>query len=235
MSITIANNIEHLAAAMNIRHLKQSKVVSEGSNPVDFKQLLSKADLEGVKDRISKKYGLSVGLESIPKNQQEIIRRGTSGGLMDVMIAPGIAEKMNSDPALRTKVEGYIDYFSNVERPGFERTDKMYGITTVASSLIIHEDGTRTVWSASVTSAEEVEKGKKIEAEKQKEKQEEQARLESLRTQKDRLSAMSQPSQLVVPQSNLKEVPYAGLTSGQEWGQKRSPIRSKTNSIYEVL
>ncbi|KKO53861.1 DUF6033 family protein [Paenibacillus sp. DMB20] len=161
MNISAANNMEYLASAMNMRHLKQSNVVSGSSDSVDFKQLLSKVDLEGVRDGISKKYGLSVGLEAIPKNEEEIVRRGKSGGMMDVMIAPSIAEKMIGDPALRAKVEGYIDYYSNVERPGFERTDKMYGITTVASSLIIHEDGTRTVWSASVTSPEEVEKGKK--------------------------------------------------------------------------
>lgn len=61
MNISAANNLEYLASAMNMRHLKQSNVISGSSDPVDFKQLLSKVDLEGVRDGISKKYGLSVG------------------------------------------------------------------------------------------------------------------------------------------------------------------------------
>lgn len=233
MSITVSGN---LAAALNTGQLPQSNAVRSGASFVDFKQFLSTAGLKGFGEEIAKKYGLSVGLQAIPKNEQEIVRRGRSGSLNDIMIAPGIAEKMENDPSLRAKVEGYIDDYVHNDLPSFERMENMYGVTCVASSLIIHEDGTRTVWSASVTSPEEVEKGKKIEAAKQKEKQEVQARWKAARAKEELHSAdTSMPSLLTVPQSPSIDTLYEGWMSSQEWMQRRSQIQFKFNSLPDLI
>ncbi|MBU5444553.1 hypothetical protein [Paenibacillus sp. MSJ-34] len=101
---------------------------------------------------ISEKYGLSVGIENVPKHEKEIVRRGTSGSLQDVVIAPGILQRMKTDIALREKVYGYMNYYTNEDRRAFMQMEQMYGVNVVGRSLIIHEDGTYTIWSASVTS-----------------------------------------------------------------------------------
>lgn len=164
-------------AALNSRLWRQSELSKGNSGSIVFNQLLTKMDNEGMAGELSRKYGLSVGLEAIPKSEQEIVKRGRSGTLKDVTIAPGIVDRMKGDPALRAKVEGHINDYVNIDLPSFKRMENMYGVTLVASSIIIHDDGTRTVWSASITSPEEVEKGKKMEEVKRKEKEKERARL----------------------------------------------------------
>lgn len=170
MSITlpVMNNV-----SLTTRSEQQKNKITTDTPLVGFDKALSAAT-ENEAQAISEKYGLTVGIENIPKNEKEIVRRGRTGSLQDVTIAPGILQKMKTDTALKEKVYGYINYYTNEDQRAFMQMEQMRGVTTVGRRLIIHEDGTYTIWSACVTSPEEVEKGKKIEAEKQKEKAEQE-------------------------------------------------------------
>ncbi|TNJ68093.1 hypothetical protein FE784_00035 [Paenibacillus hemerocallicola] len=179
MNMFVSGGVES-SAAMYTRFMQLNKAGLAGRGPTGFGHVLAQAYSRNVTSGLSGLYGVSVGVESIPKDEREISNRGRNGELKDVMIPPSVAEKMQSDPALRAKVEGSIYHYIHVERPDFIRTDQLYGIKTVGSSLIIHEDGTWTIWSASVTSPEEVEKGRKLEAEKLKRRAGER-QLEELR------------------------------------------------------
>ncbi|MFD0714462.1 DUF6033 family protein [Paenibacillus sp. GCM10027626] len=168
ITLPVTNNV-----SLTTRSEQQKNKTTTGATSVVFEKVLTAAT-EKEAQSISEKYGLSVGIENIPKNEQEIVRRGRSGSLQDVVIAPGILQKMKTDTALREKVYGYINYYTNEDQRAFMQMEQMYGVNVVGRSLIIHEDGTYTIWSASETSPEEVEKGKQIEAEKRKEKAEQE-------------------------------------------------------------
>ncbi|MCU6793800.1 hypothetical protein OB236_16975 [Paenibacillus sp. WQ 127069] len=178
MNMSISDSAES-SAAMYTR-MQLNKAGLDGLGPTGFEQLLAQVYTRNVTSGLSGLYGVSIGVESIPKGEREIANRGRRGGLKDVMIPPSVAEKMRSDPALRAKVEGAILHYVHVERPDFTKKDQLYGIRTIDSSLIIHEDGTWTIWSASIASPEEMEKGRKIEAEKLKKRAVER-QLEAMR------------------------------------------------------
>ncbi|CQR58097.1 DUF6033 family protein [Paenibacillus riograndensis] len=226
--MNISSSAIHSGALVNST-AQNNRITSTSSGSANFNLMLSKAATADTAALIAQQYGLSVGVESIPKNEQEIVSRGSRGNLQDVVIAPDIVEQMKTDSKLAEKIKGYIDHYANVDLPAFAQMDAMYGVTNVGSSLIIHEDGTKTVWSASVTSPEEVEKGRKIEAEKQKEKAEERERLEALHVPNQTMTAAlgNLPYSKHTPPGNTGDLAlYQGISS-QEWLHQRSLFISK--------
>lgn len=192
MNLSFSNNGVYPGAGMSLRALQQDMAVKGGPHTASFDRVLSKVESDGIAGELTRKYRLSVALESISKDEKEMEKRIRSGSLSDVTLAPNIVEKMKTDPKLRVKIESDIDTYLNQDVPELQALES-FGVSVVASGIIIHEDGSKTVWSASVTSPEEVEKGKKIEAEKQKEKEAKRARLEAAYHAQDWTSVTLQP------------------------------------------
>ncbi|TYA14664.1 hypothetical protein FRY98_02995 [Paenibacillus faecis] len=224
MSITLpATNIIPLTRPTQ----QKNKATADSSSVVFNKTLTAFTATESEVEAISKKYGLSVGVETIPRNEKEVVRRGASGSLQDVVIAPNILETMKVDPVLKEKIYGYINYYTNEDRAAFENMELFGGVKLVGRSLIIHPDGTYTIWSASETSPEEVEKGKKIEAEKQKENAEKarQAaeKLEESGSVVPSYFTYSLPSQAVNPLLSSS----SGAMTTQDWVRQNFLLRAK--------
>ncbi|MEZ2659370.1 DUF6033 family protein [Aneurinibacillus aneurinilyticus] len=195
MNLALFNNEIYPGTGASLRSLQQSTAVKESSHMASFDRVLSKVESDGIVDELTRKYGLSVTLESIPKDEKKMEKRIRNGNLSDVTIAPNIAEQMKTDPKLRAKVESDIDMYLKQDIPELQAHEG-FGVSVVASGIIIHEDGSKTVWSACVTSPEEVEKGKRIEAEKQKEKEAKRARLEAAHHAQNWISVTLQTSSL---------------------------------------
>jgi len=139
----------------------------KNNNYSNFDDIMLRTESYSIDQALMKKYGLAVAIQSVPKNEEE----------MERLIRNGIIEKMKTDSKVKTNVEKSIELYLNREIPSLKSLGSL-GVTVVASGVIIHEDGTTTVWSASETSQEEKEKGKKIQEEKQKEREAERLRLE---------------------------------------------------------
>ncbi|MHA6529124.1 DUF6033 family protein [Paenibacillus sp. BAC0078] len=198
-----------------------------GSYSVAFKDTLAAASGNESNEAkvISEKYGLSVGVEAIAKNEKDIVGRGKSGNLQDVVIAPNILQQMKTDGALREKIYGYINYYTTEDKQAFEQLEQLGGVNIVGRSLIVHEDGTYTIWSAGVTSPEEVEKGKKIEAEKQKEKAQKARQVVEELQEADAVSS----SYSMYPFQRVTTAPIysPGVMSAQEWVQQYVPLKGR--------
>lgn len=226
MSITLpAMNAIPLA-----RSIQPQNTVTTDAASVAFNNVLATVTAApNEAEAIAKKYGLSVGVEAIPKIEKEIVRRGTSGSLQDVVIAPNILEKMKVDPALKDKIYGYINYYTNEDQQAFKQMEQLHGVKLVGRSLIIHEDGTYTIWSAGETSPEEVEKGKKIEAEKQKEKAE-KARQAAKREQSEFVTPSNFTYSLPASAGNPMLLHSSGAMSAQDWLQQSYLLRANKYS-----
>lgn len=200
-----------------VRSTQQSNKSISGSSSDIFNNVFTTAEIENEAEAISKQYSLSVGVETVPKNEKEIVRRGGSEALPDIVIAPNILRQMKTDSALKEKINGYINYYNNEDRRAFAQMEQMYGVNVVGRSLIIHEDGSYTIWSASETSPEEVEKGKKIEAEQQKEK-EEKAR-QAARHGEESMAATPFNSVELLQAEPFSPLHSTSALSAQEWLQ----------------
>ncbi|WP_068502408.1 DUF6033 family protein [Paenibacillus kribbensis] len=218
--------------SLTTRSEQQRNKITAGASSVGFDKVLTSAT-EKEAQAISEKYGLTVGIESIPKNEKEIVRRGRSGSLQDVVIAPGILEKMKTDTALREKVYGYINYYTNEDQSAFMQMEQMYGVNVVGRSLIIHEDGTYTIWSAGETSPEEVEKGKKIEAEKQKERAEQERKASEDAEEYTFVRPLHLTELLPAQTLSALSSDSRGVMSTQDWIQQNLLLKTnKLNRFY---
>ncbi len=178
MSISALNNWNYeVFNTLQNQSLKQNIAMRENNNYSNFDDIMLRTESSSIEQTLMKKYGLAVAIQSVPKNEEEIERLIRNGNLSDITIAPNIIEKMKTDSKVKTNVEKNIELYLNREIPSLKSLGSL-GVTVVASGVIIHEDGTTTVWSASETSQEEKEKGKKIQEEKQKEREAERLRLE---------------------------------------------------------
>ncbi|MHA6531752.1 DUF6033 family protein [Paenibacillus sp. BAC0078] len=109
--------------------------------------------------RIKRKYGLNVGILSVGSDEKEITDLGASDSLPELVIAPNILQQMVKDTVLSKKVYSYIDDFVNEEPKGLNHMGQKLGMKAMGRSLIIHKDGTFTVYgSSSAASPEDVEK-----------------------------------------------------------------------------
>lgn len=122
--------------------------------------------------KIRDKYGLTVGIATLTADEQDIAKRAAGGGLPEVVIAPNILQQMSRNPATKRKVYGYLDNYINDGTRSLEQKEQRYGVKVAGRSLIIHKDGTYTVWPAMAGSREEVMKGGRIGSDQQKEKSE---------------------------------------------------------------
>ncbi|WP_461614394.1 DUF6033 family protein [Clostridium sp. Marseille-QA1073] len=180
MSLSALNNWNYkLFNALQNQSLQQNISMRENNNYSNFDDIMLRTESSSTDQALMKKYGLSVAIQNVPKNEEEMERLIRNGSLSDITIAANIIKKMKTDSKVKTNVEKSIELYLNREIPSLKSLESL-GVTVVASGVIIHEDGTTTVWSASETSQEEKEKGKKIQEEKQKEREAERLRLEEV-------------------------------------------------------
>ncbi|WP_438497805.1 DUF6033 family protein [Paenibacillus sp. IHBB 3054] len=159
----------------SIKRPPQSKIRDTAAAPsLGFSETLASvtAMTEEQAQKIRDIYDFTVSIETIPADDKDITKRGTSGSLQEVVVAPNILHLMSKDPSIKKRVYGYIDSYIHEDLKSLAQMEEMHGVTVTGHSLIIHKDGTYTVWSASVASPEDVERGRRIEADKQKEKAE---------------------------------------------------------------
>ncbi|OMD41578.1 hypothetical protein BSK56_26715 [Paenibacillus borealis] len=159
----------------SIKRPPQSKIRDTAAAPsLGFSETLASvtAMTEEQAQKIRDIYDFTVSIETIPADDKDITKRGTSGSLQEVVVAPNILHLMSKDPSIKKRVYGYIDSYIHEDLKSLAQMEELHGVTVTGHSLIIHKDGTYTVWSASVASPGEVEKGRRIEADKLKEKAE---------------------------------------------------------------
>ncbi|WP_291562926.1 MULTISPECIES: DUF6033 family protein [unclassified Clostridium] len=179
MSLSALNNWNYkLFNTLQNQSLQENIAMRENNNHNNFNDIMLRIESSSIDHSLMKKYGLSVAIQSVPKNEEEMERLIRNGNLSDITIAPNIIEKMKTNSKIKANVEKSIELYLNREIPSLKSLESL-GVTVLTSGVIIHEDGTTTVWSASETSQEEKEKGKKIQEEKQKEREAERLRLEA--------------------------------------------------------
>lgn len=118
--------------------------------------------------KIRDTYGLTVGIAALTADEQDIAKRAAGGGLPEVVIAPNILQQMSRNPATKRKVYGYLDNYINDDTRSLEQIEQRHGVKVAGRSLIIHKDGTYTVWPAMTGSHEEVMKGGRAGADQHK-------------------------------------------------------------------
>jgi len=162
LSLSALNNWNYkLFNTLQSQPLQQNIAMRENNNYSSFDDIMLRTESSSIDQTLMKKYGLAVAIQSVPKNEEEMERLIRNGNLSDITIAPNTIEKMKTDSKAKTNVEKSIELYLNREIPSLKSLGSL-GVTVVASGVIIHEDGTTTVWSASETSQEEKEKGKKF-------------------------------------------------------------------------
>ncbi|OKP99619.1 DUF6033 family protein [Paenibacillus sp. P46E] len=97
-------------------------------------------------ERIKRKYGIKVRIQTVSPDDQEPEHSGISGG-QEMIIAPNILQQMAKDSALRNKVYGTIDQHIHTDKRSPNPLQQLSGGKTLSHSLIIHTDGTVTVGS----------------------------------------------------------------------------------------
>ncbi|MNC27506.1 hypothetical protein D3C75_756780 [compost metagenome] len=97
---------------------------------------------------MKRKYGVRVRIQTVSTGEKELEHPEMSGGEREIVIAPNILQQMAKDPAMRNKMYGIIDRYVSEEQTGLVPLQPLSGGKTLSHSLIVHKDGTVTVWSA---------------------------------------------------------------------------------------
>ncbi|KWX71842.1 DUF6033 family protein [Paenibacillus jilunlii] len=123
-------------------------------------------------ERLKRKYGVRVRIQTVSKGGKELEHSGLSGGEREIIIAPNILQQMAKDPAMRNKVYGALDPYVTQEQTSHNPLQLLSGGRGLSHSLIVHQDGSVTLWSAAA-SPKDTETGKHSDVENRNEQAEE--------------------------------------------------------------
>ncbi|QQZ62434.1 hypothetical protein JI735_07520 [Paenibacillus sonchi] len=123
-------------------------------------------------ERLKRKYGVKVRIQTVSKGGKELEHSGMSGGEREIIIAPNILQQMAKDPVMRNKVYGTLDPYVTQEQTSQNPLQPLNGGKGLSHSLIVHKDGSVALWSAAA-SPREAETGKHSDVENRNEQAEE--------------------------------------------------------------
>nr|WP_269847433.1 DUF6033 family protein [Paenibacillus sonchi] len=123
-------------------------------------------------ERLKRKYGVKVRIQTVSKGGKELEHSGMSGAEREIIIAPNILQQMAKDPVMRNKVYGTLNPYVTQEQTSQNPLQPLVGGKGLSHSLIVHKDGSVALWSAAA-SPREAETGKHSDVENRNEQAEE--------------------------------------------------------------
>jgi hypothetical protein len=147
---------------------------TNGTSGTGFAEVLQSQTKEQFIKELGEKYGVSIGIQSVPKGDKNVEKYVLSSACKQITLAPNIVARMQSNPDYCREIEAKIAESVN-RKDDMKAQLKDMNRDYIDSGMIVHDDGSVTYWVMSDDTPEEkarIRKAMAAEAEAKAERRE---------------------------------------------------------------